>query len=216
MKTLTSSQRTALRGFFGALFICGVVLWLMFITAACSPISSARHIVEAQTPGQVTGAGATLVGPANSATGSSQIAERRMWYRPTRPAAGSVPVAPPVITPAPRVEQPPIQPAAPEWIYERTETTLGQHQDAAGIVKVAATMSAWSSVKWIGLLCILVCLGGLLWSHGNPDGYPLVFWKVGGIGLFLVLVGDNPFWLLLLLLPLGFYAIQRLNLLRLP
>lgn len=191
--------------------------------SACSMLpTSVNRIVEAQTPGVATGAGATLTGPANSATPTTQNAERTIAF--TIP---NIEVAAPTISiPQPAVPLMSVEPPPPRmppmsmpqvaWIQERTSTSLGQHQDAAGIVKVAATMSGWSSVKWIGFLCILVCVGGLLWSHGNPDGYPLVFWKVGGVGLFLVLVGDHPAWLLLLLLPLGLYALQKLNLLRIP
>ena len=196
------------------------IAMLVMMTGCFGPGFTARKVAEAQAPGVATGAGATLSGPANSAASSTQVAERRVAYQPIpRPSAVAAPEPQRPSVPMIMSEPPPITVApqsAPAWTYERTETTLGQHQDAAGIVKVAATMSGWSTVKWIGLICILTCIGGLLWSHGNPDGYPLVFWKVGGIGLFLVLVGDHPAWLLLLLLPLGWYAVQKLNLLRIP
>ena len=195
-------------------------LALLALTAGCAH-TIGRRIVEAQTPGTATGAGATLTGPANSATPTKQTAERKIAYH--RPVVPPAPAAlPPIDVTAPAVA-PPGQPAipapepVPAWIYEKTETTLGQHQDAAGIVKVAATMAQWSSVKWMGLFCIVAGLFGIAWSYKNEEsGYPLVYIKVAAVGVFLVMVADNPAWLLLLLLPLGFYAAQKFNLLRLP
>lgn len=189
---------------------------LLLLAAAligCSTVRDARRVVAEQKPGVATGAGATFVGPANSAAPSTQTAERLIAFEPPMPEIPQVVVQ----SPSPVGPAAPLLPAPrPAWVQERVTTTLGQHQDAAGIVKVAATMSGWSTVKWLGALCILVCAGGILWSHGNPDGYPLVFWKVGGIGVFLMIAGDHPAWLLLLLIPLGFYAVQKLNLIRLP
>lgn len=188
----------------------------------------APAILEAQAGGIASGAGGTLQGPANSAAPSTQVATRRTVYVPpdligvrygqSRPAPAPTPAVKSAVesplTPPPA----PSQPIAPSvaWTEERTETTIGQHQDAAGIVKMAATLGGWSTLRWMGALCLAVCIGGLLWSHGNPDGYPLVFWKVGGCGVFFLLCSDNPSWLLLLLLPLGFYAVQKFNLLKIP
>lgn len=186
---------------------------LSLCLAGCGTIT-ARRIVEAQTPGAATGAGATLTGPANSAAPTSQTAERTILFQlPALPIPQpAIPES--LIKPAPLPAAP--LPPAPAWIAERVTTQLGQHQDAAGIVKFAATMSGWGTVRWVGLICILVCLGGLLWSHGNPAGYPVAFWKVGGCGLVLMFVGDHPAWLLLLLIPLGFYAAQKLGVIRIP
>jgi hypothetical protein len=193
-----------------------LILLVALALAGCTPINTARRVIQAQAPGSAAGAGAVLTGPTNSATGSAQEAERLVSFQlPGLPIPS--PSVPEINVGAPGAERSPIMPAPrPAWIYERSQTTLGAHQDAAGIMKVAATLSGWSSIKWIGLICILACVGGLLWSHGNPDGYPVVFWKVGGVGLCLILVGDHPAWLLLLLIPLAFYAVQKMNLLRIP
>ena len=187
----------------------------LLLLSACAPFA-ARKIVEAQTPGTVTGAGATLVGPGNSASPTTQSAERTIAF--TVPQVGTTPQLTPVAvqTPTPVPSAVPLVSISPAWIQERVTTQLGQHQDAAGIIKVAASVSQWGTVKWMGLICILVCIGGLLWSHGNPDGYPVVFWKVGGCGIALMLIGDHPAWLLILIIPFAFYAVQKLGLIRIP
>jgi hypothetical protein len=181
-------------------------LLLVLIALACFGCAqTGRRIIEAQTPGASSGAGATLTGPANSAA-------------PIAPA-----LVPVVQIDAPGIAAPPIPaaqlpaPSMPAWVYERTETTLGQHQDAADIVKVAVAVSKWGTVRIVGILCIVLGLGGILWSYKNDEsGYPLVYLKVAGAGVVFLLVGDNPWLLLLLLLPLGLYAAQKFNLLRLP
>lgn len=197
------------------------------LMAGCA--NPGRDVVKGQAPGHATGAGSSFTGPANSAAPSTQKAKRTTVYQKA-PAArrNSTVTTPdgqefelvPVVRTAPAVEQPaaPAAPTnpAPSWISEETETTFGQHQDAAGIVKVAMAASRWSLMRWLGIICVLVCLGGLLWSHENPNGYPVVFWKVGACGVFFIIAADHPAWLLLLLLPLGFFAVQKLNLLRLP
>jgi hypothetical protein len=196
-------------------------LLLVLIALACFGCAqTGRRIIEAQTPGASSGAGATLTGPANSAAPSSQVAERRIAYQAAPIAPALVPV---VQIDAPGIAAPPIPaaqlpaPSMPAWVYERTETTLGQHQDAADIVKVAVAVSKWGTVRIVGILCIVLGLGGILWSYKNDEsGYPLVYLKVAGAGVVFLLVGDNPWLLLLLLLPLGLYAAQKFNLLRLP
>lgn len=187
-------------------------LLLVALLAAGCASSAARKIIAAQAPGTATGAGATLTGPANSATPTTQTAERTIAFHvPAIPVPQ--PTVPVIAVAAPGDSAPP-PPAAPVWLQEKTTTTIGQHQDAAELAKVVA--GGKPLLWWLGLACVATCLGGLLWSHGNPEGYPLVFWKVGGCGVAFMLVGDNPAWLFLLLLPLGFYAVQKLNLLRLP
>ncbi len=210
---LTASQWTALKRLLFVLMVLAILGWALFVTG-CGAVDSARRLVTAQTPGQVTGAGATLTGPGNSATPTTQTAERLIAFqmptvaipgpfvpevevRPPQPAGG------PQILPAPR----------PAWIQEKVTTTLGQHQDAAGIVKMAATMSSWPMTRWLGLLAIVVGIGGLLHAAGNSEGYPLCWVKTVIIGLVLMIV-DNPWWLLLGLIPLAFYVAQKLNLLR--
>jgi hypothetical protein len=107
-------------------------------------------------------------------------------------------------------------PPVPAWIDETTTTTIGQHQDAAGILKVATAVGSWGRARWLGILLLLAAVGGLLYAHGNPEGYPVICWQVGGVGLFLAMFDPSPWWLALLILPAGFYFAQKLGLLRLP
>ena len=228
----TSTQQTALRGILHAcLWTAAHVLLLLLILAAAGCLNkTGQHIAEAQKPGIATGAGATLTGPANSATPTTQLAQRRIAYYPPQrePLPRYAPASIPVIstnTPAPidgstvpaGVESPTSaasfpQPPAPAWIDERTETTLGQHQDAAGLIKAATAIGSWGRARWLGILCLLFAAFALAWAHNNPEGYPLVAWKVGAVGLFLALFDPSPWWLLLLLLPAAFYVAQKLKL----
>jgi hypothetical protein len=69
----------------------------------------------------------------------------------------------------------------PRYVHEKVTTTIGQHQDAAPLIRAAAYASNWSGPKWIGLLCIFVGLGGWLYGVTHKEtGYPLVFLKVAG------------------------------------
>lgn len=200
--------------------VVAVVLGVALLFAGCAHFpGTAGSVVAQQTPGVATGAGATFTGPANSAAASTQTAARRVSYYPP-PVRAPLPrfgsparesraevVAPPVLLPSP---------AAPAWIDERTETTFGPHQDASGIIKAANFLAGWGKARWFGVLCLLGAAFGLAWAHNNPEGYPVICWKVGGIGLFLALFDPSPWWLLLLLIPAGFYLAQKLGLLRLP
>ena len=217
-------KRARLRCIFYSLLATHYSLLCLSLSGCKSFPVSAQKIVAAQAPGVATGAGATFTGPANSAAPSHQVAERTITFQPiplpqpTIPVIQIPPGSPPSAQPS-ALQLSPFNPqlaAAPATLHERVETALGAHQDAAGIVKVASTMSSWGTVKWIGLLCVLGAVAGLLWSAGHDQGYPVVFWKIGGVGVFLLLAGDNPLWLLLLLIPFGFYLVQRLNLLRIP
>lgn len=228
---------------FGYLTAAGIIMTVLLLAfmgtfSGCSTARewkatrSAKAIVAEQTPGSAMGAGGTVTGPANSATPTHQVAERRTAYFPTMTPAASAPAAtpqaaeditavpiagPPVAVPPQPITTaapPPLQPA---WTYEHVETTLGQHQDAAGIIEQAAkTATGWTKLQWLGLVCALFGLGGLLWSAGHDKGYPLVFVKTTIIGILLVMLGDNWLWSLLLLLPLGLYALQKLGLLNVP
>ena len=183
------------------------------------------EIIHAQTPGTASGAGGTITGPANSGAPTTQVSERRAAYFPPFPGpVASVRVNTPTANPMtlppketalasiPAPSQPEPQVAA---IWERTETTIGAHQSATGIVKAAATMEGWSTFRWLSLLALVVGLGGMLYSYNNEaSGYMMVWMKVAGVGAFCLLTSDNPFWLLLLLIPAAFYAAQRFNLFR--
>lgn len=204
-----------------------VAFAILLGVAACKYVpGTASSVVSEQKPGVATGAGATFTGPANSAAPSTQVAARRVGYYPppTRQAlpryiAPSVPEIkvgeqPSVVSAQPEPE--PAQTPQPAWIDEHVETTYGQHQDAAGIIKVANYLGTWGKMRWIGLLCLFAAYSGLLWSHGNADGYPVICWKVGACGLVFTVLDASLWWLLLLIIPAGFYLAQKLGLLRLP
>jgi len=225
----TSTQRLALRGLTAALAVVALhaaVAWLLLGATGCSRVSSgAAKLMAEQHPGQATGAGATITGPSNSAAPTTQTAHRRAGYYapPTRdwplPTTGlpatptASPSPPPSLSPSPTTSP---QAPAPAWIDEKVETTIGQHQDAAGLVTAAIAANAWGKARWLGLLCVAFSALALAWSHNNPEGYPLIAWKIGAIGLALVVLDPSPWWLLLLILPAAFYVVQKLNLLRLP
>ena len=234
MKTpFTSTQHCALRGIVQVLLIAIGLALILFALSGCNNRArdTSKAILDAQTPGSATGAGATLTSPGNSAAPTIQNAVRRMaYYPPTReplpryapaadvshrnspqPNAETEPAGVVTTTPAAPFPQPP----APYWIEEKTETTIGQHQDAAGIMKVAATLDKWPTVKWLGLLSIVGGISGLLWAAGHDQGYPLVCWKFVGAGLVLIVLGDNPWALTALIVPIGFYLSQKYNLARL-
>jgi hypothetical protein len=206
-------------------FVVALVLTLLIVACWSTGCQAARRIVQAQTPGTASGAGASVTGPANSAAPTTQKAERTMGFRPRaiapverpkldidRPAVG----APALHGLPPSAFEFQI-PEKPEWIHERVETSIGEHQDAAGIVKVAVSLSKWNSVKWLGLMCVVVGLFGIAWSYNNDEsGYPLVFIKVAGAGVLLIFFAENPWWLLVLMPPAALYIAQKLNLLRLP
>lgn len=192
------------------------------VLAGCGTMNNARKIVEGQTPGASSGAGATFTGPSNAAAPSSQIAQRRVGYYPAPVREWPLPttgIAAPA-QPAPAVAGAPVarpeQAPAPAWIDEKTETTFGQHQDAAGLVQAAVAVSSWGKARWIGILCVVFSALALAWAHNNPEGYPLIAWKIGAAGLFFVVLDPSLWWLLLLLIPAGLYVVQRLNLMRLP
>ncbi len=195
-----------------------IALFAVALVGGCKNLpTSVSKIVAGQTPGEATGAGAVFVGPANSAAPSTQVATRQVGYYPP-PVKMPLPRFVPTPAPQPQADVAPVPPETPvpAWVNEHVETTFGQHQDAAGIVKVATSMGGWGSARWLGILCMLGGAFGLAWAHGNPDGYPVVCWKVGGVGLVLAIFDPNPWWILLLLIPAGFYLAQKLNLLKLP
>lgn len=220
-------------GAIAMLIIALAILAGLFVTG-CKTLrqaNAARAIVAGQTPGEATGAGATLRGPANSAAPSTQVSEKRVaYFPPARSAAKNrailqeetkstenIPTRPeapfPPLPPVKGLES--IDPPAPAWTYEHTETTLGAHQDAAGIIKVATVMNNWGRMQWIGLVVIIGSLGTLLWSAGHDKGYPMVYVKTGLCGIAFMFC-DSPWWLLLGVIPLGFWAMQKLGLLNLP
>ena len=218
---------------------------LSALALALAGCSASRPVVEAQTPGLASGAGATLTGPGNSAAPTTQEAERvtvydaqdlpppdlapfaapGVTYQAAPAPAGSrdAPAAevPGVVTPgrdssiagAAWAVTPPLLPR-PAYVHERVKTTIGQHQDAAGIIRAAGALAQWGWLRWVGVVCILVGGAGWLWSVGNPAGYPVVFLGVLACGVVFVLASANPAWLLVLLLPVGFYAAQKLGVVR--
>lgn len=205
-------------------------LSIILLGAGCGVVprlTGASGVIQSQTPGAATGAGASVVGPANSASPTTQTSERRVAYYPPPSVvipdvAAKVQVQTPTSVPQPQlppvvIQPPATQPQYPAWTYEHVSTTIGEHQDAAGLVKAAKVASGWSTVRWLGILTTLVGIAGWLYSYNNHEtGYPLVFIKVAIAGLIITIVGSNPWLLLLLIIPVGFYALQKLNLLRLP
>jgi hypothetical protein len=214
---------------------------ILFGASGCKALSQgkagiATDLVTAQAPGEATGAGATLRGPANSGAPSRQVSERRTaYYRPGSDLAGvrygkkpeprsQKPEADSPMTPAPLPEMVATETGGlsgvapmPAWTYERTETDLGAHQNVTGIMQAAAEMDKWSKARWIGAVLAFIGYSGLLWSHNNHEtGYPLVWWKVAIIGLSVAIVDPSPWWLVALLLPAGLYLAQKFNLLRIP
>ena len=197
------------------LFPCLVGLCLLLGGCAATN-GNARRIVEGQQPGQATGAGATFLGPANSAAPSTQVAQRRVGYYPAPKRDIPLPFYGKKAEEAAKggdVDQMPVNPTEqplPAWIDERVETTYGQHQDAAAMIKVASAVGMWGKARVFGVLAILFGIAVLLYSHGNPDGYPVIGWAVAGAGVFLVAFDPSPWWLLLLI-PVGlFYFAQKL------
>jgi len=210
----------------------------LFVAALCACRNPGR-IVEAQTPGRASGAGATLVGPGNSAAPSTQESERTVEYfdddvSPPQVASldltqpGTATAAAPSTSAGNGVASSSAVPARetpqtasralvsrPRYVHEKVTTTIGQHQDAGTLIRAASSTSGWPATRWLGWLCIVVGAGGWLYGVTHKEtGYPLVFLKVAGCGVLLVLVGDNPLWLLVLGLPLALYAAQRLGVLR--
>lgn len=198
-------------------------LWFAAICFACvllfgckSGPQTAANIVREQTPGTASGAGGTLVGPANSATPTTQVAERSFTFqpptisvplpRPSVPVIAIPGVTPPVIgLPAPQ----------PVTVTERVSTTIGHHQDAAGIIAQAAKLAGGlTKIQWLGIGLIVLGVAALLWCAGHDEGYPLVYWKIIGGGLLLAMFGDSPWWLAVLIPAALLYAAQRLGLLR--
>ena len=176
----------------------------------------ASRILAAQTPGSSSGAGATFVGPANSAAPSTQTAERRVsYYQPKNDIPLPVYGHASAKTSAETSAQPAPEAApAPAWIDEKVTTTYGQHQDAAAVVKLATAAGAWGQARWLGIALILCAIGGLLYSHNNPEGYPVICWKIGAIGLFLTAYDPSPWFGLLLIIPGIFYVGQKLGVIR--
>lgn len=222
----TSTQQLAARGLLAVVVALLLLLALASLSGCMN--KSGQHIAEAQKPGIATGAGATLTGPANSATPTTQVAQRRIAYYPPQaePLPRYAPAVPVIHTNSPQPNTVAADPAgvvpstpaaqfaappAPYWIDERTETSLGHHQDAAGLIKAANALGSWGRARWLGIVCMIFSAFALAWAHNNPDGYPLVAWKTGAVGLFLALFDPSPWWLLLLLIPAGFYVVQKLK-----
>ncbi len=197
---------------------------LGFLLTGCKAMQFGKagvvpDIIAAQTPGVATGAGSTITGPSNAGAATTQIAERRAAYFPPFPASSAhVPPYTAAENPlteaaketalAPIPAKPPV--GAIAATYERTETSFGQHQSATGIVKAAASMEGWSTFRWLALGALVVGIAGMLYSYNNEQsGYMMVWMKVAGVGAFCLMTSDNSLWLLLLIVPIGFWAIQK-------
>lgn len=206
---------------------------LTWLLSLCGCVRGGAGVVAAQAPGRASGAGSELVGPTNAATPSEQTAERVTVYQTdgisanygatsveNSPRARSAESGAARVTPAPalhdRLAPAPALPAvvAPAYVIERTQTKLGAHQDAGRIVKLAAAAESWTWLRWVGVACVLAGAGGWLWSVGNPAGFPVVFLGVMACGVVFIFASNNPAWLLVLALPVLFYAAQKLGVVR--
>ncbi len=178
---------------------------LMLLLTGCGAFRPAGAIVAAQAPGVATGAGATIVGPTNAQTQTIQVADRKITY-----------IAPDLMSLRANVQVPvataPAQssPSQLSTIEEHVSTTIGSHQDAAVLIKMASGVGAWGRARWVGIVFIIFGSLAIAWSHNNPDGYPLVAWKFLGAGFFLALFDPSPWWLCILIIPAAFYAYQKL------
>jgi len=101
-------------------------------------------------------------------------------------------------------------------VSESVDTSIGHHQDASTIIAAARKVEGWNKYEWIGLILVIVGGGYILWSAKNPDGYPLVGWKILGCGFALLLTAGNPWMLGILVLAVALWALQHTGLLKFP
>jgi hypothetical protein len=183
---------------------------LLMIVSGCSTLSrNASAPIEAQKGGYAYGAGGTIQQPVNSAAPSSQISKRDIWY------------APPFYVQAPShlqspqaqgtVEEPQMLPVVPVREHQEVSTILGEHQDAAGIIKAARMVPM---IIWAGIAGLLLGIGGFLHSHNNePTGYPMVWIITGGIGILLLLFAasgsQSSGWIYLYSIPAALWGMQQ-------
>lgn len=187
---------------------------LLFCGCAVLPWKNASKPVEAQKGGYATGAGASIVQPVNSGEKSTQKATRKTWYHSSRNPSSAK------LTSQNGVEEEiPVIDAVPVYQEETTETTLGAHQDLAGIVSEAFKYLGKSSLLlWFGLVA---SMGGIYMearhagrkeADGTPDDYK-IFWITTIItGITWVILGYNggsEFWLALGIIPLGIWLSQQ-------
>lgn len=198
------------------LIVALVAAWLFFVTGC----NTGPAAITAQKPGVATGAGATFTGPTNSAQPSTQKAKRTVAYQPRRapkPAPAAAPEIPVVNIEAGTIEPPPmpaIELPQVTLLQEETETTFGAHQDVSAILKAA--LAGFGTVRWIGLLGVVLGVGGLLHSAGNNEsGYPMVWILTTAVGAVL-LITNNGWLCLAACVPLLLYGAQKLGLLRIP
>lgn len=205
----TNRVKISMKLGFGGLFGLGALLF-----SGCPAFSSrtAPNILAAQTPGTVEGAGVKLTSPGNAASPTTMTAEKRTaYYAP--------PYREPLIryeSPYKPQEQPKMGIPAPAWIDEKVVTVIGAHQNAALLIKAAEEGEKWSKVRWLGICLVVVALGAALYYRGTPEGYPMIYLKVGAIGAALAIIDPSGWWFLLLLVPALFYLAQKLGVLKLP
>ena len=189
------------------------LLTLSLLLVGCTTARQASSVITAQSPGVAQGAGATVIGPTNSGSQTIQVADRKITYQPY--------ISPDLLAVRANVQPQPqaLPPGVPQQqfipvissVTEHTETTIGSHQDAALLIKVASGIGTWGKARWVGICFIIFGAFAIAWSHNNPEGYPLVAWKFMAGGLFLALFDPSPWWLLVLLVPAGFYAVQKIK-----
>lgn len=213
-----------------------IVLLACVLLAGCSvlPWKVASKPVEAQKGGVASGAGGSMWQPVNSAAPSVQESERETWYQSetaeTESGATGKPdpqwdpqsEAQPEARPVVRVADPAASPVAasmprPAYTREKTTTTLGAHQDLAGIVTASASLLKQTSILlWFGVLAAVGGAFAIAWSYNNKDGYMVISALTLAIGVtWLVVPSQSAWWLLLAVLPVGLWLRQQTGFMKL-
>lgn len=180
------------------------------VLCSCSTLSrNASAPIEAQKGGYAYGAGGTIQQPVNSAAPSSQVAKRDIWYAPPFYVQAQSKVQSPQAQDT--VEEPQMLPVVPVREHQEVSTILGEHQDAAGIIKAARMVPM---IIWAGIVGLLLGIGGFLHSHNNEQtGYPMVWITTGGVGIILLLLAasgsQSSGWMYLYSIPAALWGIQQ-------
>ena len=205
------------------------ILCLLLLSGCSLPWKVASKPVESQKGGYATGAGGEIQQPVNSAQPSTQVSERETWYQQQINDPVTLPVIPvdqkPVSSPqtAKTGEKPAnwivVPPPQPSYTREKVTTSLGSHQDLAGIMTAASKLLGGSSMLlWFGILVTFGSGAAIFWSMNNPNGYMIVSALSLAIGMtWLVLgaQGGSSWWLLLAIFPVGLWLRQQAGFMKL-
>ena len=188
------------------------------------PWKVASKPVQSQKGGYAYGAGGTIVQPVNSSQPSTQVAEREIWYQEDSPEPEALPVVPVesktgrkfdnrveplkgmIVVPPPR----------PLRMTEKVTTSLGSHQDLAGIMTAASKLlQGTSMLVWFGIIAVIGGAFGIAWSMHNEHGYMIVCVSTFVIGIIWLIVPASNWWLLLAVIPAGIWLRQQTSFMRL-